>query len=88
MKEYPEVWQVEYENPSMNKSVQQLTEVPFILELLKKNAPVKIFQMIYKSLLRGKVSYTEKQAQEQKVNDIFLINFWLIFFRFSTANAT
>ena len=51
----------------MNKSVRQLTEVPFILELLKKKTPVKIFQMIFKSFLRGKIPYTEKQAQELKV---------------------
>jgi hypothetical protein len=70
LKEYPEVWQAEYPNPSMNETLRQLTDVPFILDLLKKKAPVKIFQMIYKYLLSGKITYTEKQAREQKVNTV------------------
>ena len=53
----------------MTSSISKSSGGPFLLELLKeeKNS-VKIFQMIYKYLLSGKITYTAEDAQSEKVN--------------------
>ena len=69
LKRYPEPWTSEYRNESMTSSISKSSGGPFLLELLKeeKNS-VKIFQMIYKYLLSGKITYTAEDAQGEKVN--------------------